>query len=201
MRTLLLIGLIFLGLTVYKADEQSTGVKTNQVANQEAQEGNQELVAGSIPATSSANPGSSSISPENLNVYVKSNSSKVEEADPRPEALDRFFARFNSPWEGQGNEFVDIAVKYKLDYRLLPIVGCVESSCGKNYRLNAFGWGSDIIAIDTEGVAEKIATLSYYKRYRETGSLADFAKSYNKPHWEEYLGKLTWFYQKLTRND
>ncbi len=125
-------------------------------------------------------------------------------SEDREVALNRFFARFNSPWEGQGNEFVAIADKYSLDYRLIPTIGGVESSLGKNCSGNCFGWangkkdcGTDLQ--DAECVAEGISRLSYYARFRETGSLRDFAFAYNKVYAESYYSKLVYFYEKLTQ--
>ena len=81
------------------------------------------------------------------------------------------------PLAGHGKKFVEVADKYKLDYRLLPALAVREQSgglrlphnCpGKTKNYNAFGWGSGRIcftsfdqAIETVGM--KLGTLSFYK--------------------------------------
>lgn len=190
-KILLLIALILAiyGISEYKSEIKETG------------EGDKQVVASSDSAGISASTGSLDIGSE-IDVQQQSDTSKIEEADNRAEALNRFFARFGSPWKGQGSEFVDIADRYGLDYRLLPVVGCVESSCGQVCNQNCFGWNHGSVQCGTDlddaaCVAEGIATLPYYQRYRETGALADFAIGYNRPHWEDYLFKLEWFYKRI----
>ena len=60
------------------------------------------------------------------------------------EALEDFFGSLNSPLEGNAKTFVDVADRYGLDYKLLPAIACMESSCGRKLiegSYNPFGWG------------------------------------------------------------
>ncbi len=60
------------------------------------------------------------------------------------EALENFFESQNSPLKDDADTFVRVAEKYGLDYRLLPAISCMESSCGKRMlpnSYNPFGWG------------------------------------------------------------
>jgi hypothetical protein len=62
----------------------------------------------------------------------------------RIEALEKFFTKLNSPLKANAATFVDVADKYNLDYRLLPAISCMESTCGKALiegSYNPFGWG------------------------------------------------------------
>lgn len=62
----------------------------------------------------------------------------------RVEALEKFFDEFKSPLKANAETFVDIADKYNMDYKLLPAISCMESSCGKMLiegSYNPFGWG------------------------------------------------------------
>src|SRR3990167_11513454 len=67
---------------------------------------------------------------------------EVKKKDPRIERLKVFFNDFDSPLAGLSTTFIKAADKNKLDWKLLPVVACVESSCGKYYKYNVFGWGS-----------------------------------------------------------
>ena len=60
------------------------------------------------------------------------------------EALEKFFEAQKSPLKEDADTFVRVAEKYGLDYRLLPAISCMESSCGKRIlpnSYNPFGWG------------------------------------------------------------
>lgn len=132
--------------------------------------------------------------------YIHKQQSKP--VDIRIEKVKAFFDRFNSPFGKYAHIFIEVADNNKLDYRLLPLVACVESSCGKHYKRNAFGWGSDRIdfgndADDIREIAYKISTLAYYEAYRRSGSIYDFALAYNGPYAEDYYKKLNWFLEKL----
>jgi hypothetical protein len=59
-------------------------------------------------------------------------------------ALEAFFEKQKSPLLENAETFVEVAEKYDLDYRLLPAIACMESSCGKRLiqgSYNPFGWG------------------------------------------------------------
>lgn len=60
------------------------------------------------------------------------------------ESLEKFFEAQKSPLRDDADTFVRVAEKYGLDYRLLPAISCMESSCGKRMlpnSYNPFGWG------------------------------------------------------------
>jgi hypothetical protein len=64
--------------------------------------------------------------------------------EERIKALTNFFEEQRSPLVENADTFVDVADKYHLDYRLLPAIACMESSCGKRLipeSFNPFGWG------------------------------------------------------------
>ncbi len=63
--------------------------------------------------------------------------------DPRLGALRRFFGKFHCPALAYAPEFVAAADAYSLDWRLLPSIAYVESTCGKAaHNNNYFGWDS-----------------------------------------------------------
>jgi len=58
--------------------------------------------------------------------------------------LEKFLEKYNSPLIGEADIFVRVADKLGLDYRLLPAISCMESTCGKFLiprTYNAWGWG------------------------------------------------------------
>jgi len=60
------------------------------------------------------------------------------------QALRDFFEKQRSPLAENAETFVNVAEKYDIDYRLLPAIACMESSCGKRLipnSYNPFGWG------------------------------------------------------------
>ena len=64
--------------------------------------------------------------------------------EERIKSLANFFEEQKSPLVENADTFVDVADKYHLDYRLLPAIACMESSCGKRLipeSFNPFGWG------------------------------------------------------------
>jgi hypothetical protein len=64
--------------------------------------------------------------------------------EERIKSLTIFFEEQRSPLVENADTFVDVADKYHLDYRLLPAIACMESSCGKRLipeSFNPFGWG------------------------------------------------------------
>jgi len=72
---------------------------------------------------------------------IKKDISKREE---KVEALEKFLEGQKSPLAKNARTFVEVAEKYNLDYRLLPAIACLESSCGKRIipgSYNPFGWG------------------------------------------------------------
>jgi len=62
----------------------------------------------------------------------------------RVEVLKEFLEKYDSPLVGEAGAFVEIADEKGLDYRLLPAISCMESTCGRFLipgTYNAWGWG------------------------------------------------------------
>ena len=63
--------------------------------------------------------------------------------DPRLTALRNFFTRAACPALHYSQAFLEAADRYALDWRLLPSISYVESTCGKfAANNNFFGWDS-----------------------------------------------------------
>jgi hypothetical protein len=125
--------------------------------------------------------------------------------DNRVKSLELFFSKFNSPLKPHSDTFVEVADKYGLDYRLLPAIACMESTCGKYLipgTYNPFGWGiygTNYIsfdnyeqAIDTVGKGLKDNYLS-----RGFDTPAKIAPIYTPPRHQHWLSGVTWFMNKI----
>ncbi len=61
-------------------------------------------------------------------------------ADPRIAALDAFFKKYKCPYHDSA-QYLKVADKYNLDYRLLPAIAQLEEECGKHNPVNnLFGY-------------------------------------------------------------
>ncbi len=69
--------------------------------------------------------------------------SKEEIRKERAAAINKYFSDKDMPLYGKGLQFVLVAEKYGLDWRLLPAISIRESSGGRqDCGNNPFGWGS-----------------------------------------------------------
>jgi hypothetical protein len=63
-------------------------------------------------------------------------------ADPRGERLEAFFKAYDCPAPLHVDEYLRAADSHALDYRLLPAISLVESTCGAFGKMN-YHWGWD----------------------------------------------------------
>lgn len=127
-------------------------------------------------------------------------SAQATGTDPRIAKLQTFLK--GTPLYNEAEVFIREADKNGLDWKLLAVVGMVESSGGKRCWKNCFGWSGGRIDFgdnskDIAGISDKLSTLSYYKTYLKTGRIEDFCLAYNRPYAKEYCGKLMFFYTQL----
>lgn len=69
---------------------------------------------------------------------------EISSADGRTKIIEDFFNTNKSPLSTYSNTFIQVADKYKLDWRLLPAISMQESNGGKrviNNSYNPFGYG------------------------------------------------------------
>ncbi len=124
-------------------------------------------------------------------------------------SLEKFFDGYKSPLKANSKTFVEVAEKYGLDYRLLPAISCMESSCGKlliQGSYNPFGWGvygSQAIyfkdydeAIETVGKGLKDNYLS-----KGFDTPAKIAPVYTPPNHVNWLNGVTFFMTKIESNE
>lgn len=129
---------------------------------------------------------------------------KAQKVD-RIESLRAFFKSFDGPLEPYSEVFVQVADKYDLDYRLLPSIACLESSCGKFYipdSNNPFGWGiygNTVTKFKT--MEECIDTVgrglseNYIKKGYDT--VEKIAPIYNPPNPIKWAGNVNYFFNKI----
>ncbi len=112
----------------------------------------------------------------------------------RVEVLTTFLERYNSPLIDEVEAFIRVADENDLDYRLLPAISCIESTCGRFLipgTYNAWGWGiygNNVIGFSSweegiETVGEGIAE-NYVKRGLDTPEkMAPVYTPPNSAHW------------------
>ncbi len=111
----------------------------------------------------------------------------VESEDGRIEALDDFFASYESPLEGHAKTIVEEADTHNIDYRLLPAIAMQESTLCKriiknSYNCWGFGiYGSKVTKFSSYDDAIRVITETISKKYVQKG--------YIKP--EEIVQKYT----------
>ncbi len=71
-------------------------------------------------------------------------SDSIVHTDARAKIVEDFFAGYKSPLANYSNEFIIVADKYQIDWRLLPAIAMQESNGGKKVikdSFNPFGYG------------------------------------------------------------
>ena len=117
----------------------------------------------------------------------------VPDNDPRGVKLEAFFKAYGCPAPLHINEYLRAADSHALDYRLLPAISLVESTCGAFERLNnRWGWDSA-----RKGFASFRAGLEYIARQLAQGpyyrgkTLEEKVHMYNpKPEYAVQVKKL-----------
>src|SRR5579862_580364 len=89
--------------------------------------------------------------------------------DPRIDKLKTFFASYGCPTPHHALDYVQAADVFQVDYRLLPAISLLESTCGTNGRSNNYwGWNSAQSAFDSvpAGIAFVTSQLAAGHPYR-----------------------------------
>jgi hypothetical protein len=93
----------------------------------------------------------------------------VRGPDPRITRLETFFKAYDCPGPFHVQEYLRAADSHALDYRLLPAISLVESTCGAFERLNnRWGWdsvqsGFDSVPAGIDYITEQLAEGPQYK--------------------------------------
>jgi hypothetical protein len=100
---------------------------------------------------------------------VVASDSTLPRVDPRSARLEAFFKAYDCPGPLHIGEYLRAADSHALDYRILPAISLVESTCGAFERMNnRWGWdsvqsGFDSVPAGIEYIAEQLAENPYYK--------------------------------------
>jgi hypothetical protein len=93
----------------------------------------------------------------------------VAPQDHRVSRLETFFKSYNCPTPLHVEEYLSAADIYEIDYRLLPAISLLESTCGSyERRNNHWGWagaqtGFSTVAAGIHYIASQLAENPYYK--------------------------------------
>ena len=121
----------------------------------------------------------------------------------RSDILKQFFNKYNSPLVDHVDTFIEVADKYGIDYRILPAISCVESTCAKFYikeTYNPFGWGGG--KIDYNSFDESIESVGkgLHKGYISKGltTVERIAPVYNPPNPVHWALKVRYFMNQIS---
>lgn len=139
---------------------------------------------------------------------LKYDTTELALPDPRAEKIDAYFAQWDLPLSGYGDELVKVADEYGLPYNLLPALAMLETTGGKNVcksetgKNNFFGYGSCKIKFATpedsfRAVAKTISGNSEKTAHLYAGkSVEEILEVYNPP---EVEGIMPGYHKKAIR--
>jgi hypothetical protein len=93
----------------------------------------------------------------------------VSPQDQRIFRLEAFFKAYNCPAPLHVDEYLHAADIYQIDYRMLPAISLLETTCGSYERQNnRWGWdsaqsGFSSVAAGIHYIASQLAENPYYK--------------------------------------
>ncbi len=123
----------------------------------------------------------------------------------RARVLEQFFAQFESPLQSNAQTFVGVADKYGLDYRILPAISCIESTCGKYIvpgSYNPFGWGiygGKVTTFESFDQAIERVGRGISENYVARGydTLQEMAPIYTPSNHVKWLASVTFFMNEM----
>jgi hypothetical protein len=125
----------------------------------------------------------------------------------RKEALEKFFEKYNSPLKDNADTFIMVADTYNIDYRLIPSISCMESTCGKfliEGSYNPFGWGiygNNVIYFKDYNEAIETVGNGLNKGYFAKGynTVEKIAPIYTPPNSTNWRNGVTFFMNEISR--
>jgi hypothetical protein len=113
--------------------------------------------------------------------------------DARVDRLETFFRAYQCPSPHHATDYIRAADAHHIDYRLLPAISVLESTCGIYERLNnRWGWnnarsGFESIQAGIEFITAQLAEHDYYKDKPIDGKLGKYNP---KPQYAEQAWRL-----------
>jgi len=125
----------------------------------------------------------------------------------RKEALEKFFEKYDSPLKSNAETFVKVADEYGIDYRLIPSISCMESTCGKfliEGSYNPFGWGiygDNVIYFKDYDEAIKTVGKGLNKGYFAKGfnTVEKIAPIYTPPNSVNWKNGVSFFMNEISK--
>jgi len=122
----------------------------------------------------------------------------------RAEVLEKFLEKYESPLIPNVKTFIETADKIGVDYRLLPAISCMESTCGIYLipaSFNPFGWGGGYIYFESfdaaiEGVGEGLEKI-YLSRGLDT--VEEIGPVYTPPNYGDWIKGVRSFMGEMDR--
>lgn len=132
---------------------------------------------------------------------------KQEAKDLRIQALKSFFEKYNSPLKDFAETFVITADKYNIDYKLLPAISCMESTCAKKMipnSYNPFGWGifgNNYITFKSYDHAILTVGEGLHNGYFSKGldTIEKIAPVYTPPNSYKWMSGVNFFINDITK--
>lgn len=121
--------------------------------------------------------------------------------DYRVANLRNFFNTYNSPLALYAEDFVLMADKYNLDYRLVPAISGVESTFGKQIpsgSYNAYGWANGNYSFESWPNSIEVVSKTLRTQYVDRGanSVPEIARIYAPPS-STWAGNVQYFINKI----
>lgn len=81
--------------------------------------------------------------PDNTNSQNSQTQVEAKKIDRRAKILAAYLKQFDSPLQNYAQDFIELADKYGVDWKLVPAIAGVESTFGKRIPggFNGWGWG------------------------------------------------------------
>lgn len=122
-------------------------------------------------------------------------------SDKRIRQLTHFFRSHNSPLEGYAADFVTLADKYEIDWKLVPAITGVESTFGKfipQNSYNAYGWANGNFYFESWPHSIEIVNKTLKEKYIDKGAstVEKIAPIYAPPS-KTWAGKVRYFMDKI----
>ena len=120
--------------------------------------------------------------------------------------LEQFFAKYNSPLKPYAKDFIEVAEKYDIDYKLLPSISCIESSCGKHLipgSYNPFGWGiygTKVTTFESYSEAIEVVGRGLNENYIKKGydTVDKIAPIYTPPAHNHWANSVNYFSSQIS---
>lgn len=127
------------------------------------------------------------------------NTGQVE--DYRVEVLRKYFGSYNSPLTDYAGDFVKLADKYNLDWRLVPAITGVESTFGKRIPVNsynAYGWTNGAYHFSSWEESIEVVSKALREKYYDRGAINIYqiARRYAPPS-STWAGKVKSIMKKI----